>query len=156
MRCLYAVPTSTPLGTMSPSLLIDLLPGVTALSLSISHPRSRLLKLTLPSKISYSLSPFPLPLRGPSWPYVSLCVRVAGSLSASLCWWFSGWENLSLSLDAIPAPQLQEISSIRTSSWELLTSEIRSLDLSVCFPNDPQAPLNNLLIDIQRPRLKAN
>jgi len=26
----------------------------------------------------------------------------------------------------------------------------------VCFPNDPQASLNNLLVDIQQPKLEAN
>jgi len=56
----------------------------------------------------------------------------------------------------IPAPLLQEVSSIKISSWELVTSEIQSLDLLVCFRNDPQAPSYIFLLDNQRPRLTPN
>lgn len=62
----HVVSASTSLSSTSPNLLINLLPGVTTLSLSVSHLGSRLLKLTLSRKILDSLSPYALPLCGPA------------------------------------------------------------------------------------------
>lgn len=70
-----------PLGTVSPNYQIDFLPEVTALNLLVSHPGSWLLKLTLLQNFGLCLTL----CANSTWPRVSLCVRVDGSLSASLC-----------------------------------------------------------------------
>jgi len=102
----HAVPASTSLGIASPSLLIDLLSRVSALSLLVSHPDSRLLKLTLSHPLLYLC----VALRGPASTFVSGLSDHSSPLSAD----DSPTQNISP--NAIPAPQLQEISSIRTSS----------------------------------------
>ena len=81
-------------------------------------------------------------LRQPLW----LSVATTGLLYASLCLCFSGWENHSLS-GCYPCPSTARNLLNRISSWEFITSKIRSLDLLVCFPNDPEA---------KRPRLTPN
>ena len=103
LRSPYVGFASTSLGFASLSVLIDLLPGVSALSLPVSHLDSWLLKLTLLRKISDSLSPSALPLHGHSWPCANLCFWAIGSLSASLYWGFFDWENISLS-ECYPCP----------------------------------------------------
>ena len=112
-------------------------------------------KLTLLNKISNSLSPSALPLRGPSWPYVSLYIW---ELDHSLPFFANDSlaEKISLS-GCYPCPStarnlLNQIFLLRTShfrksiSWPLL----------VYFRNDPQAPSYIFLLDNQRPRLTPN
>ena len=66
LRCLYTIPASTLLSTVSPSWGIDLQPRDAALSLWVSHLGFRLLKLNFLLDFRLSLSPSTLPLRGPA------------------------------------------------------------------------------------------
>jgi len=147
MRCLWqallyicAVPASTPLDTVSPSYLIDLLLGVTTLSLPGLTPRLSA------SETDFAQQNLRLSLTlcaASVWPFISVRLPLCESCWITLCLSLLMILRLrnSLSPDVIPALQLQEISSIRTSSWELLTLEIRSLDLSSVFSKWLSRPL---------------
>ena len=95
LRCLYVVPVSTLSGTTGnqsvaqshcsqPPSLTPWLPA------SVTHSPQQNLELSL-TLCAASV-----------WPCVNLCVWATGSLSTSLCWWFSGWENLSLWMLSLP------------------------------------------------------
>lgn len=89
----HTVSASTSIGFASPSLRIDLLPEVSALSLPVSHPGSRLLKL---SQQNLGLS---LTLCAASvWPFVALCQPLCLGYWITLCLsllMIFDWENLS-------------------------------------------------------------
>ena len=96
-----------------------------------------------------------LPLREPFWlsvnpSWVPRCLLLV-SLWLSAVYLGSGEDSpTKLSLP------LTTQAHYRNSPGRCSASENQTFELSVCLPSDPQASLNNILVDIQRPRLEAN
>jgi len=93
----------------------------------------------------------------PSW----LCITLSTLCTASLVCVFASLLSILGSGEDLLQPKLSlplfATTHNQNSHRSCFTSENRTSELCVCvFPNDPQASLNNLLVDIQRPRLEAN